>query len=179
MDEPAGTPRRWRRRATLAVVTVAALAWLAAGVAAAAGLWPAAAAPAVPGAGDRPGAAAEAPAGAAGVAELVVAAWLSGDEAARTGLGRLVAGDLPTAPAAGTRYAARAAAVASAPAGPDRWQVTVAVDVLQRADDGYVPDGLAWFTVTVEAATPLPVVVDGPSERPAPPAPTPREGDAP
>lgn len=171
MNGSVDLPAAWRQRATVAAIAVAATAWLGAGIAAAAGLWPAAAVPATSlheQGSDRPD---EVPPGAAGTAELVVAAWLGGAEADLSQLGPLARGGLPASPPEGTRYAARAATVAAEPAGRDRWRLTVAVQGLRRSGDAYTPDGIAWFTVTVDAATVPPVVTDGPTEHPAAPPP--------
>jgi hypothetical protein len=159
-----------RRPLAWGLVAVAAVAWLAAGVTAVLGLWPA------PAAAQAPSVAAAAPAAVAtattrtpdvavaGVAELVAAAWLGGDPRDLTAVAPLVTGSLPAAPPAGARYAARVAPVAAAPAGAGTWELVLAAQVLRRVDGGYVPDGLTWLAVTVDTTGPRPLVVAGPEE---------------
>lgn len=113
------------------------------------------------------------PAGAAGFAELYVIAYLSGD-------GDELSRFYPGAPSlesmtAGAHVARHAAAVESVTVDDGYWLVTVAADVLDLTDAGYVAAGLSYFRVGVVddggrlVAVSLPSRVAAPPARPAPP----------
>ena len=112
---------------------------------------------------------AAAPAGAAGFAEMYVAAYLEAGAGQEQTL-------RPYYPAAvdlhdvipSSRYAARTAAVASSEPSPGYWAITVGAEVLVAARGGYVRAGTHFYRVGVMSATGPLVATSLPAEVPAP-----------
>jgi hypothetical protein len=130
----------------------------------------------------RSGRAVEAPPGpshptvaVAGFAELYVATFLTAAGSGGT-LDAFTPRRLPEdAMAPNTRYVTGTAAIAVEEVDADYWSVTVAADVLDLGDDGYVPAGIQYFQVgVIEAegrltAPALPARVAGPEAAPQAP----------
>jgi hypothetical protein len=148
----ASQPRYWIGAAVVTTLTIGlALGWLAAGRSTPAPQTP-------------PPAVAEVPPTVIGVAELFTGLWLSGDVRA-TDLTPFHGGEQP--PVSGS-WVGNVVAISAESVGWDRWQVTLAVDSLEPADDGYVRAGLAYYVVAVDLAGGRPTIPAAPARVPAP-----------
>ena len=164
--EPATQPPRRREgRSTKGLIVAVAIGAL---LAAATGLWAFQATPsATVSASTAP------PPGVDGFAELFIATYLTGGGAD----GRSVETFMAPEPAMAAmspldRYVTRAATLEIRTLGDDYWDVTVATDVLERTESGYVSAGIEHYQVGVMRVNGRLIVTEIPARVAGPPAPT-------